>query len=104
MFCFVLSNVTTGKILNLEPCCNILEEEIDVVSLGEVLRMNPSGAASQVKSPSTPVAATTAGPVSHAPIRLKLKGKRKTQFEKFVPFRKSWLIARLTQHRRSRLI
>ena len=69
--------MTTGKILNLEPCCNILEEEIDVVSLGEVLRMNPSGAASQVKSPSTPVAATTAGPVSHAPIRLKLKGKKK---------------------------
>lgn len=63
------------------------EEEIDVVSLGEVLRMNPSGtmttslnSSSSSKSLASSVSTaghTTLGSAnnSHAPLRLKLKGR-----------------------------
>lgn len=54
------------------------EEEIDVVSLGEVLRMNPSAAAMTATTGKSLSAGNVASPtnttaVSHAPLRLKLK-------------------------------
>lgn len=60
-----------------------VEEEIDVVSLGEVLRMNPSGTmttTSHSKSPSSATLMAGHGPTGpahngHAPLRLKLKGR-----------------------------
>lgn len=64
------------------PIKHFIEEEIDVVSLGEVLRMNPSAAAAAMTattgkslSAGNVASPTNTTAVSHAPLRLKLKGR-----------------------------
>ncbi len=69
-----------GRLRERKDFANIillyLEEEIDVVSLGEVLRMTPKPTppTPSVVQPSTPSSSANSSAVVNAPIRLKLKG------------------------------